>query len=97
MSLWDRHSTQQCDPLSCWYCLHANPDHYCNLWTPEQWARELQRRSLHEKELAVQRLRKKEEERARKACGECDGVQPTVPESPAKAPNSPVEPLSEGE
>jgi hypothetical protein len=61
MSLWDRHSTKQCDPLACYYCLHPEPDYYCNLYPPENWQA------------------KKRKERL------------------TKAPNSPVEPLSEGE
>jgi hypothetical protein len=73
MSLWDRHSTQRCDPLSCWYCLHDWHATHVTLTPHDKW--------LEEVHLSIGR---KEIERIRK-------------NPPTKAPNSPVEPLSEGE
>jgi hypothetical protein len=83
MSLWDRHSTKQCDPLSCWYCLHPEHDYYCNLYFPENW----QAKKRKERRVDVSANQR--------PTGGLSGS--PGPESLTKAPNSPVEPLSEGE
>jgi hypothetical protein len=73
MSLWDSHSTKQCDPLACWYCLNDWHATHVTHVPHDKW--------LEDAHLSIGR---KEIEHIRK-------------NTPTKAPNSQVEPLSEGE
>jgi hypothetical protein len=91
MSLWDRHSTQQCDPLACYYCgvdVSANQRPTGGLsgspgpdWHASHATHVPHDQWLEEAHLSIGA---KELEHIRK-------------NMPTKAPNSPVEPLSEGE
>jgi hypothetical protein len=73
MSLWHAHSTQQCDPLACWYCLHDWRATHVTPIPPDKWLAEAH------------------------ACIGAKEIEYVLKNMPTKAPNSPVEPLSEGE